>query len=95
MKILCDFDTFKKTPQIYQVYVNWQLPLPINVPIQFIRMVMETRKMKSLEFKQRKSKNQVMKFKVYVINRIRMDFYIKTNFLDGDEKCKYYTYFCT
>lgn len=36
-----------------------------------------------------------MKFKVYVINRIRMDFYIKTNFLDGDEKCKYYTYFCT
>lgn len=51
MKILCNFDTFKKTPQIYQVYVNWQLPLPINVPIQFIRMVMETRKMKSLEFK--------------------------------------------
>lgn len=49
MKILCDFDTFKKTPQIYQVYVNWQLPL--MVPIQFIRMVMETRKMKSLEFK--------------------------------------------
>ena len=36
--------------------------------------------MKTLEVNCRKSKNQVIKFKVYVINKLRMDLYIKTHF---------------
>lgn len=50
------------------------------VYIQFIRMVMETKKMKTLEINYMRNKNQVFKFKGYVINKRRIDFYIKTTF---------------
>lgn len=53
-------------------YIGWYI-------FQFIRMVMETKKMKTLEINYMRNKNQVFKFKGYVINK-RIDFYIKTTF---------------